>query len=187
MYEAERGACCVCRLAQGCGENERLRPCSCEARDCPPLRTMDRMTPWHASMRHGSTLVFGPSAQPCGCVLWQPCGAASSCLSCRLVVTCARPYYVETAGTAVDHSTLAEDTLSRHDSGFGGELNVHYNYNSQGLTLYDSYTSTVGEYRNYPLGLIHKRSCGSRSPPCQPDRGRIRAPHPVCTKHIHGA
>ena len=42
--------------------------------------------------------------------------------------------------------------------------------------MYDSYTSTVSQYRTYPLGFTHNRSCGSRSPPCQPHRGRTRAP-----------
>ena len=42
--------------------------------------------------------------------------------------------------------------------------------------VYDSYTSTVGEYRTYPLGFTHDRLCGSRSPPCQLHRGRTRAP-----------
>ena len=36
------------------------------------------------------------------------------------------------------------------------------------MTMYDSHTSTVGQYRTYPLGFTHNRSCGSRSPPCQP-------------------
>ena len=31
--------------------------------------------------------------------------------------------------------------------------------------MYVSYTSTVGEFRTYPLGFTHDRSCGSRSPP----------------------
>ena len=31
--------------------------------------------------------------------------------------------------------------------------------------MYVSYTSTVGEYRTYPLGLTHGRSYGSRSLP----------------------
>ena len=32
-----------------------------------------------------------------------------------------------------------------------------------GLLMYDSYTSTVGQYRTYPLGFTHNGSCGSRS------------------------
>ena len=40
----------------------------------------------------------------------------------------------------------------------------------------DSYTSTVGQYRTYPLGFTHNGSCGSRSPPYQSHRGRTRAP-----------
>ena len=42
--------------------------------------------------------------------------------------------------------------------------------------MYDSYTSTVGQYRTYPLGFTHNGSSGSRSPPYQPHGGRIRAP-----------
>ena len=39
--------------------------------------------------------------------------------------------------------------------------------------VYDSCTSTVGQYGTYPLGFTHNRSCGSRSPPCQPHRGHL--------------
>ena len=47
--------------------------------------------------------------------------------------------------------------------------------------MYDSYTSTVGEYRTYPLGFTHNRSCGSRSSPCQPhSSGTHPRPSPQC-------
>ena len=38
------------------------------------------------------------------------------------------------------------------------------------MYMYDSYTSTVGQYRTYPLGFTHNGSGGSRSPPYQPHR-----------------
>ena len=31
-------------------------------------------------------------------------------------------------------------------------------------SMYDSYTSTVGQYRTYPLGFTHNGLCGSRRP-----------------------
>ena len=39
---------------------------------------------------------------------------------------------------------------------------------AEGMDMYDSYTSTVGQYRTYPLGFTHNGSSGSRSPPYQP-------------------